>query len=116
LSDYGGNRLSVKMFNRPTNLHSAWDSAILEAGHKWSYTEWQEQIDRLSEDEAVLVNAGTPRDWVQETHDICKQVYIDTPEGTTISYDYVDKYTPVIETMLMKGGYRLAKLLNEIYQ
>ena len=48
LSDIGGNQRPVLMFGRKTNLHSAWDSAILEAGHKWSYTEWQEQIDRLT--------------------------------------------------------------------
>ena len=33
-----------------------------------------------------------------------------------ISYDYVDKYTPVIEQQLVRGGYRLARLLNEIYR
>ena len=59
LSDIGGNQRPVLMFGRRTNLHSAWDSAILEAGHKWSYTEWQEQIDRLTDDEAALVQAGS---------------------------------------------------------
>ena len=104
------------MFGRKTNLHSAWDSAILEAGHKWSYTEWQEQIDRLTDDEAALVQAGEPQDWLKETHAICVDIYEDSPEGTKISYDYVDKYTPVIEQQLVRGGYRLARLLNEIYR
>lgn len=116
LSDIGGNQRPVLMFGRKTNLHSAWDSAILEAGHKWSYTEWQEQIDRLTDDEAALVQAGEPQDWLKETHAICVGIYEDSPEGTKISYDYVDKYTPVIEQQLVRGGYRLARLLNEIYR
>mgnify|MGYP005892008479 FL=1 len=116
LSDIGGNQRPVLMFGRRTNLHSAWDSAILEAGHKWSYTEWQEQIDRLTDDEAALVQAGEPQDWLKETHAICVGIYEDSPEGTKISYDYVDKYTPVIEQQLVRGGYRLARLLNEIYR
>ena len=73
-------------------------------------------IDRLTDDEAALVQAGEPQDWLKETHAICVGIYEDSPEGTKISYDYVDKYTPVIEQQLVRGGYRLARLLNEIYR
>ena len=104
------------MFGKKTNLHSAWDTAIPEAARKWSYTEWQEQIDRLSDDEAAEITAGEPADWVKETHDICKEIYASSPEGTKIEYDYIFKYTPVIEKQFLRGGHRLARLLNEIYR
>ena len=116
LSDIGGNLRPVLMFGKKTNLHSAWDTAIPEAARKWSYTEWQEQIDRLTDDEAMLIQAGEPYDWLKETHAICVGIYEDSPEGTKISYDYVYKYTPVIELQFLRGGYRLARLLNEIYR
>lgn len=116
LSDLGGNRRPVKVFNNDTNLHSAWDSAIVEATHKWSYTEWQQQIDRVSGTEAEQIAAGELTDWLLETHAICEQVYAESPEGTVISYDYIDKYTPVIERQFLRGGLRLARLLNEIYK
>lgn len=116
LSDLGGNKRPVKMFGRPTSLHSAWDTAIVESAHKWSYTEWQTQIDRLNKKQAAEIQAGEPQDWLLETHEICKEIYESSPEGTNISYDYVDKYTPVIEQQFLRGGYRLARLLNEIYQ
>lgn len=115
LSDLGGNKRPALMFGRKTNLHSAWDTAIPEAAHKWSYTEWQKQIDRLSKEEEKEVLAGEPADWVKQTHAICVAIYEDSPEGTKISYDYVDKYTPVIERQFVRGGLRLARLLNEIY-
>lgn len=115
LSDLGGNLRPVLMFGRQTNLHSVWDTAIPEAAHKWSYTEWREQIDRLDETEAAAVRAGEPADWIAESLAICRDIYADTPEGTKISYDYVDKYTPVIERQFLRGGHRLARLLNEIY-
>ena len=76
----------------------------------------QEQIDRLTDDEAMLIQAGEPYDWLKETHAICVGIYEDSPEGTKISYDYVYKYTPVIELQFLRGGYRLARLLNEIYR
>lgn len=47
-TDLGGNKVPVKFFENPTNLHSVWDSRLPEAAHKWSYTEWADQIDRVS--------------------------------------------------------------------
>ncbi len=64
----------------------------------------------------MLIQAGEPYDWLKETHAICVGIYEDSPEGTKISYDYVYKYTPVIELQFLRGGYRLARLLNEIYR
>ena len=116
LSDLGGNRRPVRFFNRETSLHSAWDTNLPEAVHNWSYTEGQEQIDRLTDDEAAEITAGEPADWVKETHAICEEVYASSPEGTKIEYDYIFKYTPVIEKQFLRGGRRLARLLNEIYR
>ena len=43
------------------------------------------------------------------------EIYVATPEGSDLSYDYIAKYAPVIERQLLRGGHRLAGLLNEIY-
>ena len=116
LSDLGGNLRPVRFFDRETNLHSVWDTNLPEAVRNWSYTEWKEQIDRLSDEEIAEITAGEPADWVKETHEICKEIYDFSPEGTKISYDYIFKYTPVVEKQFLRGGRRLARLLNEIYQ
>lgn len=114
-SDRGGNNHAVKFFERDTNLHSIWDSSLVETGHKWSYTEWADQIDRASDDlQAVLVE-GTFPDWAVESWEIAKEIYNTTPEGTTVSYDYIAKWIPVIEQQLLKGGLRLAHILNTAY-
>ena len=70
----------------------------------------------LTDEEAAQIAAGEPADWVKETHEICKEIYGFTPEGTDISYDYLFKYTPVVERQFLRGGHRLARLLNEIYR
>ena len=116
LSDLGGNRRPVRFFNRETNLHSVWDTNLPEAAHNWSYTEWKEQIDRLTDEEKAGITAGEPADWAKETHETCKEIYASSPEGTKIEYDYIFKYTPVIEKQFLRGGHRLARLLNEIYR
>ncbi len=116
LDDLGGNRVKVKFFKRDTNLHSVWDSNIVETGHKWSYTEWADQIDRdvAGVDTAAIV-AGTLDEWGEETWHIAERVYEATPSGTDISYNYVAYWTPVAETQLLRAGLRLAHLLNTIF-
>lgn len=114
-SDLGGNKHVIKYFNSPSNLHKIWDSNVLEAGHKWSYTEWQQQIDRAdhaTEDE--YTSSMRPEDWGLETYQIAKEIYETTPQNTNVEYNYIAKWTPVIEQQLLKGGLRLANILNTI--
>ena len=114
-SDRGGNQVPVVLFGRTTNLHTIWDSGLVEAAHKWGYMEWQQQIDRPNCD-VEAIQAGTPRDWMLETVGLSKSIYAKTPEGAKLSYDYVNDHTTLIERQFLRGGLRLARLLNEIYQ
>ena len=115
-SDLGGNRVPVRFFKSPKNLHSVWDSNILEAGHKWSYTEWKQQIDRASDREiSQILSSDSPTDWARETYEIAQEIYATTPEDTNIEYNYIAKWTPVIEQQLLKGGLRLAYILNNAF-
>lgn len=114
-SDLGGNRVSVRFFGRGTNLHTVWDTSLVEAAHNWSYTEWQREIDRLAKRDRQAVCEGSIEDWFAETVDICGRVYEEIPAGTNLSYDEVARYAPLIEEQLLKGGLRLAAILNSIY-
>lgn len=114
-SDLGGNRTQVRFFNSGTNLHSAWDSRILESAHKWTYTEWTDQLDRLKPEQVATVEAGNIDDWGRETWQIATRVYDAFPSGSSISYNEIAEWTPTIEQQLLKGGIRLAAILNAIF-
>lgn len=114
-TDLGGNKVKVKFFGKDTNLHSAWDSSVVESAHKWTYTEWQQQLDRLPASEVEVIQMGTADDWCKNTSAICGVIYKHTPEGTDISYDYVGFWAPVVEQQLLYGGLRLADVLNGIF-
>jgi hypothetical protein len=117
LSDLGGNRVELQFFDRKTNLHSLWDTALVEAAHKWSYTEWQQQLDRhCSAERKAEIAKGTPADWLRESNEIAKNIYIASQPKAKLSYWYLNYYTPVIEQRLLAGGLRLAYLLNDIYK
>lgn len=112
-SDLGGNRWEVRYFKNPTNLHSVWDSKIVESAHKWSYSEWQQQIDRADTAQiAEILNLSTPQDWAKETYMISKEIYEKTPQDFNIEYNYIAEWTPLIEQQFLKGGLRLAEVLN----
>lgn len=115
-SDLGGNRHNVKYFKNNTNLHRLWDSQVLEGGHKWSYTEWQQQIDRATESEMnQILSVSNPEGWGNECYEVAKTIYEETPIDYNVSYDYIAKWTPVIEQQLLKGGLRLADMLNTLF-
>lgn len=116
LSDRGGNGVMVKFFNKDTKLHSLWDTALVEAAHKWSYTEWEQQLNRYcAAERKAELSKGTATDWLNESHAIATEIYKATPEKSKVSYDYIAYYAPVIEKRLLSGGLRLARILNELY-
>jgi hypothetical protein len=114
-SDRGGNGTRVRYFGRDMKLHAVWDSEIVESAHKWSYMEWQDQIDRATPKQQQAYWQGTPNDWIEETVILANEVYESASEVSNMSYDYVAEYAPVIEQQFLKGGIRLVKLIEEIY-
>ena len=114
-SDRGGNGTKVKYFGKQRNLHSVWDSEIVESAHRWSYSEWQQQVDRASRKEQKRIAQGCPNEWIEKTVLLARDIYARSSTGENLSYDYVAHYAPVVEQQLLKGGIRLAKILEELY-
>lgn len=125
-NDLGGNRVKVKFFDRDTNLHSLWDDSLPEAVHKWSYSEWVDQLDRLNpETEQTVIfpetyeskGVYTPKlvdEWAKETVKVADVVYEKMPEKSKIKYDEIAWSAPIIEQQVLAAGLRLAFLLNSI--
>jgi len=114
-TDLGGNKWQVRYFNKGTNLHKIWDSNMIEMAHKWSYSEWRDQIDIRDAKRIEEIVAGNPNEWARQTYDIVCQVYDATPVGSKLSFDYLNQWTPVIEQQLLYAGLRLASVLNELF-
>ncbi len=114
-TDMGGNRVGVKYFGRDMNLHGVWDTNLVESAHRWSYTEWADQLDRLSPGQETLLLSGNIDDWAQRKVEDAAAVYEATPEGSKISYNEVAKWAPMIEDSFLAGGLRLAHILNSIF-
>lgn len=119
LSDLGGNKMKVRWFGRNTNLHSVWDSKIVESARKWSYSEWRDQLDRTSEECQATIVTGSFEEWFCETVEgaasIYKYVEDMGEENPNLSYQFVFDFSPLLENRLLVGGHRLAYVLNSIF-
>jgi hypothetical protein len=124
--DKGGNEVKVKWFGRDLNLHSVWDSALVDE-EQLSFTEMTAKLQRhISNDDVIAWWDINPRDWISESAQIRETLYPTTPpKGAKgkkgepavpeLSYAYVYKFTPVMEQRLKQAGVRLAAYLNAIY-
>lgn len=84
--DLGGNKIDVTYFGKKTNLHSVWDSDLIDS-QKYSYTEFAKLIDIKSKDEVKKVQSGTLADWIYETHKLANNIYANTPSDLILATD-----------------------------
>lgn len=112
--DLGGNRWRVNFFGHDTNLHTVWDTDLVESTHAWAHTEWAEELDRLDAETVRQICRGTADDWAKESYAIAKDIYAGTPESSELSYGYIRTWEKTVEQQLLNGGLRLAWLLNSI--
>ena len=125
--DKGGNDVKVKWFGRDLNLHSVWDSAMVDE-EQLSFTEFAAKLDRHTSPQDVVAWWDiNPRDWISESAQIRETVYpppakappkgkkAKGPAVPELSYAYVYKFTPVMERRLSQAGVRLAAYLNAIF-
>lgn len=116
--DKGGNDVKVSWFGKPTNLHAVWDSMLVEE-EQLSFTELAAKLRRHTSAADVIrwwdVN---PRDWISESAQYRDGLYPPARDGkkpAELSYDYVYRFTPLMEQRLKQAGVRLAAYLNAIY-
>ncbi|PRY53935.1 S1/P1 nuclease [Arcticibacter pallidicorallinus] len=113
-ADKGGNDIKVKWFNRPDNLHSIWDSNIIEY-QQLSYTEYTNAVNSAKSQEIRKWQSDDLTTWVYESYQKSEELYKAAEESTDYSYRYNYDWIDTTNQQLVKGGVRLAGLLNEIF-
>ena len=120
LSDRGGNDTKVRWFYENTNMHSIWDSRMIESAKKWSHTEWCNYLDRADKKSIKAITEGNYEEWfkatVAEAATFYEYVESIGEEMPNLSYKFVFDFSPTLERQLTYGGYRLAHVLNTIFK
>lgn len=112
--DRGGNSIRLKWFRDNTNLHSIWDTKMIES-YNMTYSELTQNLDKFSDKQVERIQEGTVQDWVNETRILTMQVYASAKPEQDLSYRYMYDHFDTVKKQLQKGGLRLAKVLNELF-
>jgi hypothetical protein len=118
--DKGGNGVRVVFFDRPTNLHSVWDSGLL--GRMGPADELFREWSAESLRHAKKWRKGTVEQWAEESHRAAQKVIYGrlpkVPAGTPepLGLDYEKTADPLVRKQVEKAGARLAAVLNETLQ
>jgi len=112
--DKGGNDFKVNWFNNPTNLHSVWDSQLIDF-QQLSYTEYAAAINHTTESERAEWQADPISKWIFESNQIANKLYTEIKPGDTLNYKYNFTHIDTVNGQLLKAGVRLAGVLNQIF-
>lgn len=112
--DLGGNKVSVLWFNEKSNLHRVWDEQLIEY-QQLSYTEFAKAINHPSAVQLYNWRSTSLKDCVYESYLVCGKIYDYTKPDSKLSYRYNFDWAETLNQQLLKGGVRLAKMLNDIY-
>jgi hypothetical protein len=127
--DHGGNKLLVNYPGQDRhhpNLHQVWDTNLVRENlgdlTPLDYA-WRLNMGIKSEFKDK-VGKGTVKDWAWETHELAvKHAYRNAdgeelPREGLVELDeaYVKKNKAVVRDQFLKGGIRLAKVLNDVFK
>ncbi|TCD12866.1 S1/P1 Nuclease [Pedobacter frigidisoli] len=113
--DLGGNRVSVLWFNEKSNLHRVWDEQLIEY-QQLSYTEFAKAINHPSAIQLYNWKNTSLKENIFESYTVCAKIYENTKPDSKLSYRYNFDWSSTLNEQLLKGGVRLAKMLNDIYK
>jgi hypothetical protein len=113
--DAGGNKIVVYWFDKKTNLHTLWDSMLIEF-QQYSYTEYAKLLNIADENRVKAWQSGSLEEWFYESHVMSDSIYDATPNESKLSYKYNYQFQKIVEEQLLKGGVRLAALLNQAFE
>lgn len=113
--DRGGNRIRVLWFKDPYNLHQIWDEVLIDH-QQLSYTEYANAINYASPSQRAEWNKSDLCNWMYESYLVAEQIYADVKTNEDkLGWNYNFKYKAVLEDRLLRGGVRLAYILNQIF-
>jgi hypothetical protein len=112
--DRGGNNIKVNWFKDPVNLHTVWDSKLIDF-QQLSYSEYAASINYTTKALRKEWQAEPISDWIWQSYQQAEKIYADVKPDDNLSYVYNFKFISVVNQQLLKGGVHLAGLLNEIF-
>lgn len=112
--DKGGNTIQLQFDGKGTNLHSLWDSKLID--HEGlSEADIAKNYDTATAADIKKWQADSPMEWIWESYQLSSQLYAEAKPGQSIDEAYYSKYIPTIHKRIDQAGIRLAGELNKLF-
>ncbi|MBR6035226.1 MAG: S1/P1 nuclease [Paludibacteraceae bacterium] len=115
MDDKGGNAVKMQWFGRNTNLHSVWDTKLIES-QGYSYTEYAQMIEDEFGWKRKAIEQATDEELLRQSYHMVEDIYRYQETWDENTYHYIYRWHKDCEEQLYIAGIRLAKLLNAIFK
>jgi S1/P1 Nuclease len=115
--DKGGNTIQLNYEGSGTNLHSLWDTKLIE--HQGlTYDQLAEKYDQVSPAQISQWQKDPLIKWVWESYEISSRLYaeVDAMSSRSIGDDYYKAHLDIIRERIEQAGIRLAGILNDVFK
>ena len=102
--------------NKKTDFHRLWDAGLVGATHPWSYSDLAQILDISNSNEIAEICKGDVFDWGEDAARTATPLRIYKADAVINKQEFMHKHLATGELLLRKAGYRLAKVLNEIFE
>ena len=125
--DKGANTFPLKYHYEVDELHALLDKIVYEGypnEHRPltddSYAAFKVRTQALMDRNSDSIptgpyTVGDEVSWGQDSFEIAKTFYDGVYENEAVPQAYIDKNLPIAESQIMKGGYRLAYVLDYVF-
>lgn len=108
-------QFEITFKKRKMKRHEMWDSDILASIIPWSYSDAAVLVDTADEAYIDEVTKGDVYDWGYDSALMCKVAH-EVKQGANVPRAYAADMRDLTFMQLRNGGYRLAALLNSIFE
>lgn len=111
--DRGGNDLQVNINGYGSNLHKVWDEYLIKT-QSVTFESCMQKLEGMTAREIADMSKIDMVKWWDESRALLDDIYnfSDSGSGHKMSSEYLVRMKPVVETLLIKAGLRLAAALN----
>src|SRR5579872_835217 len=115
--DKGGNTIQLNYEGQGTNLHSVWDSKLIEQTGL-DYQQLAQKYDHPTAAQVRQWQSEPVIKWIWESYEISSKLYAeaDTMHSRSIGEVYYKAHWPIVAQRLEQAGVRLAGLLNILFK
>lgn len=113
--DKGGNDIKLKFQGRETNLHSLWDSGLIEY-NGMTFLEMSTALDNISDPKIKQWQSDPVMKWLFESYQIADQLYKEVEKNPNLDYTYYPQHSEIYKLRIQQAGIRLAGVLNDIFK